>query len=46
VGSVLAGQVLDVGIAHAGYVSVKIFVDPAELPERIAIVIGGDVISA
>jgi hypothetical protein len=46
VGSVLAGQVLDVGIAHAGYVSVKIFVDPVELPERIAIVIGGDVISA
>jgi hypothetical protein len=40
VGSVLAGQVLEVGVGERGYVPVKIFVDPVELPERVAIVLG------
>lgn len=40
VGSVLAGQVLEVGISEPGYVPVRIFVDPVDLPERVAVVLG------
>jgi len=40
VGSVLAGQVLEVGVSEPGYVPVKIFVDPVELPERVVVVFG------
>lgn len=40
VGSVLAGQVLDIAIDGAGYVPIKIFVMPADLPERVTVVLG------
>jgi hypothetical protein len=40
VGSVLAGQVLEVQIDSSGYIPVKIFVEPADLPERVAVVLG------
>lgn len=39
VGSALAGQVLEVEIGGPGYVPVKVFVQPAELPERVAVVL-------
>jgi len=42
VGSVLAGQVLEVSVRRPGYVPVKIFVDPPELPERVAVLLGDD----
>jgi hypothetical protein len=37
---VLAGQTLELKTGGAGYVSVKVFVQPAELPERVAVVLG------
>lgn len=40
VGSVLAGQTLEVETGRPGYVAVKVFVQPAELPERVAVVLG------
>jgi hypothetical protein len=40
VGSVLAGQVLEVEVGGPGYVHVKVFVQPAGLPDRVAFVVG------
>jgi len=40
VGSVLAGQILEIETGKARYVPVKIFVQPAELPERVVVVLG------
>jgi hypothetical protein len=40
VGSELAGQVLEVEVGGPGYVPVKVFVQPAELPDRVAVVLG------
>ncbi len=40
VGSVLAGQTLEVETGGPGYVPVKVFVQPSELPERVAVVLG------
>jgi hypothetical protein len=42
VGSVLAAQVLEVQIGGPGYVPVKVFVQPDELPERVAVVLSGE----
>jgi hypothetical protein len=42
VGSVLAGQVLQVAVPRPGYVPIRIFVCPAELPERVAVVLRND----
>ncbi|MGI8647316.1 MAG: hypothetical protein DLM55_12340 [Acidimicrobiales bacterium] len=39
VGSVLAGQVVEVGAGCLGHVLVEIFVDPADLPERVTVVL-------
>lgn len=40
VGSVLAGQVLEVEAGRTGYLPLKIFVEPPDLPQYVAVVLG------
>jgi hypothetical protein len=42
VGSVVADQLLEVETGDPGYVAVKVFVQPAEQPERVAVVLSGE----
>lgn len=39
VGSVLASQLVEVDVGRQGYVPVQIFVHPADLPERVTVVL-------
>jgi hypothetical protein len=40
VGSILASQMVEVDIGRKGCVPLQIFVDPADLPERVTVVLG------
>ena len=40
VGSVLGGQLIEVETGGTGYVPIRVFVQPVELPERVTVVLG------